>query len=46
LKKRVIAAMTTQIVKATTDKAEKVAEIRELEKQTTSIQPTIADITG
>lgn len=38
---KAIAAMTTQITTATTDKAKKVAEIRELEKQTTSIQPTI-----
>lgn len=41
---KAIAAMTTQITTATTDKARKVAEIRELEKQTTSIQPTIDGI--
>lgn len=38
---KAISAMTTQISDATTDKAKKEAEIRELEKQTTSIQPTI-----
>jgi wobble nucleotide-excising tRNase len=41
---RAITAMTTQITAATTDKAKKAAEIRELEKQTTSIQPTIGGI--
>ena len=41
---KAIAAMTTQITTATTDKAKKAAEIRELEKQTTSIQPTIDGI--
>lgn len=41
---KAIAAMTTQITTATTDKAKKAAEIRALEKQTTSIQPTIDGI--
>lgn len=41
---KAIAGMTTQISSATTDKEQKVAEIRELEKQTTSIQPTIDGI--
>ena len=41
---KAIAAMTTQIANATTDKDKKAAEIRELEKQTTSIQPTIDGI--
>ena len=41
---KAIAAMTSQITAATTDKAKKVGEIRELEKQTTSIQPTIDGI--
>jgi len=41
---KAISAMTTQITSATTDKATKAAEIRELEKQTTSIQPTIDGI--
>ena len=41
---KAIAAMTTQIATATTEKAKKTAEIRELEKQTTSVQPTIDDI--
>lgn len=41
---KAITAMTTQIAAATTDKAKKAAEIRELEKQTTSIQPTIDGI--
>lgn len=41
---KAIAAMTTQITTATTDRAKKVSEIRELEKQTTSIQPTIDGI--
>ena len=41
---KAITAMTTQIATATTDKATKTAEIRELEKQTTSIQPTIDGI--
>ena len=43
---KAISAMTTQITNATTDKAKKAAEIRELEKQTTSIQPTIDGING
>lgn len=38
---KAISAMTTQISNATTEKARKAAEIRDLEKQTTSIQPTI-----
>jgi wobble nucleotide-excising tRNase len=38
---KAISAMKTQITNATTDKAKKAAEIRELEKQSTSIQPTI-----
>ena len=41
---KAITAMTTQITTATTDKAKKAAEIRALEKQTTSIQPTIDGI--
>ena len=41
---KAITAMTTQITTLTTDKAKKTAEIRELEKQTTSIQPTIDGI--
>ena len=41
---KAIAAMTTQLTTATTDKMEKAVEIRELEKQTTSIQPTIDGI--
>jgi wobble nucleotide-excising tRNase len=41
---KAIAAMTAQIENATTDKAKKAAEIRELEKQTTSVQPTIDGI--
>jgi len=41
---KAISAMTTQITSATTDKAKKAAEIRELEKQTTSIEPTIDGI--
>ena len=36
-----IAAMTRQLEMATTAKAKKIAEIRALEKQTTSVQPTI-----
>lgn len=39
-----ILSMTTQITNATKDKANKAAEIRELEKKMTSIQPTIDDI--
>lgn len=38
---KAISAMTTQIANATTDKARKTAAIRDLEKLTTSIQPTI-----
>lgn len=43
---KAIRAMTNQISTATTDRATKAAEIRELEKQTTSIQPTIDGISG
>ena len=43
---KAIAAMEIQITTATTDKAKKAADIRELEKQTTSIQPTIDGING
>jgi len=41
---RAIASMTTQITTATTDRTNKAAEIRELERKTTSIQPTIDGI--
>jgi wobble nucleotide-excising tRNase len=41
---KAIAAMNEQIQSATKDKAKKAATIRELEKQTTSIQPTIDGI--
>lgn len=41
---KAVAAMTKQIVEATADRAKKTAEIRELEKQTTSVQPTIEGI--
>ncbi|MBK9997690.1 MAG: AAA family ATPase [Nitrospira sp.] len=41
---KAIAAMTTQIKAAITDREKKASEIRELEKQTTSIQPTIDGI--
>lgn len=41
---KAIASMTTQIITASTEKAKKAAEIRELEKQTTTIQPTIDSI--
>lgn len=41
---KAISAMTTQIEAATTGQAIKAAEIRELEKQTTSVQPTIDGI--
>ncbi|PKN63622.1 MAG: AAA family ATPase [Deltaproteobacteria bacterium HGW-Deltaproteobacteria-15] len=41
---KAIAAMTEQISLATSEKKNKAAEIRELEKQTTSIQPTIDGI--
>lgn len=38
---KAITAMNVQIATATTEKAKKAAEIRELEKQTASVQPTI-----
>ena len=38
---KAITAMKGEIAVATADKTEKVGEIRELEKQTTSVQPTI-----
>ncbi|MDF9833011.1 wobble nucleotide-excising tRNase [Ereboglobus sp. PH5-5] len=38
---KAIASMTKQIAEATADKVKKHAEIRALEKQTTSVQPTI-----
>lgn len=41
---KAITAMTAQVASATTDKTAKAAEIRNLEKQTTSIQPTIGGI--
>lgn len=41
---KAIEAMKTQIENVTTEKAKKASEIRELEKQTTSIQPTIDGI--
>lgn len=41
---KAIASLTTQIATATADKMKKSAEIRELEKQTTSIHPTIEGI--
>lgn len=41
---KAIAAVTSQITAATADKAKKTAEIRELEKTTTSVQPTIVAI--
>ena len=41
---KTIDAMTKQIATATTEKANKASEIRELEKQTTSVQPTIDGI--
>jgi wobble nucleotide-excising tRNase len=41
---KAIAAMTIQITTLTTNKAKKIIEIRELEKQTTSVQPTIDGI--
>lgn len=41
---KAINSMTAQIATATTEKAKKEVEIRELEKQTTSIQPTINGI--
>ena len=41
---KAITSMTTQITAATADRSRKEAEIRALEKQTTSIQPTIDGI--
>lgn len=41
---KAITAMTGQIATATADKGKKAAEIRELERQTASIQPTIDGI--
>jgi wobble nucleotide-excising tRNase len=41
---KAITSITAQITVATEEKTKKVAEIRELEKQTTSIQPTIDGI--
>lgn len=41
---KAITAITSQITAATAERAKKEAEIRELEKQTTSIQPTIDGI--
>lgn len=41
---KAITAMTNQLSMATTEKAKKAAEIRELERQTTSIDPTIDGI--
>lgn len=41
---KAIASMTTQVENAKTDKKKKEADIRELEKQTTSVQPTIDGI--
>jgi wobble nucleotide-excising tRNase len=41
---KAITAMTAQIDKATEERRKKTAEIRELEKQTTSVQPTIDGI--
>ena len=41
---KAIASMTTQIAQATENKRNKETEIRELEKQTTSVQPTIDGI--
>ena len=41
---KAIAEMEAKISAATTDTATKAAEIRVLEKETTSIQPTIAEI--
>ncbi len=41
---KAIGAMTEQITDATRDKEKKAAEIRALEKQTTSVQPTIDGI--
>ncbi len=39
-----IASLSTQITSTNTDKVAKLTEIRDLEKQTTSVQPTIDDI--
>lgn len=41
---KAITAITAQITTATEEKKDKAAEIRELEKQTTSVQPTIDGI--
>lgn len=41
---KAISAMTTQLTNARADKVKKAAEISELEKQTTSVQPTIDGI--
>ena len=41
---KTISAITSQIEKATDDKRKKASEIRDLEKQTTSVQPTIDGI--
>jgi wobble nucleotide-excising tRNase len=41
---KAIAAMTEQIATSTSERAKKAAEIRELERQTTSVQPTIDGI--
>ena len=41
---KAIAAMKTQMTTAISDKEKKVTEIRELERQTTSVQPTIDGI--
>jgi wobble nucleotide-excising tRNase len=41
---KAITAMTSQISTATTDTTKKAVEIRELERQTTSVQPTIDGI--
>ena len=41
---KAITAMTTQLTAARTDKAKKATEIGELEKRTTSVQPTIDGI--
>ena len=41
---KAITALTEQITAATTDKTKKASEIRELEKQITSVQPTIVAI--
>jgi wobble nucleotide-excising tRNase len=43
---KAISALTTKLSNARADQVKKEAEIRELEKQTTSIQPTIDDING